>query len=149
MVPKSQKQTNFNWENGTEYEFSLEYDGSMVNYILGGKTLSTQEFNGPINSIFFRTSAWENTTTSLTNLMFNGTAIGDLISNGIGSRDIDYLQLNDISSPFTITGKASMSWQEIKGNSNLKILSMLFKLKLVILLHQLAYPNPVQSAQYS
>lgn len=105
------EETNFNWENGTEYEFSLEYDGSMVNYILGGKTLSTQEFNGPINSIFFRTSAWENTTTSLTKLMFNGTAIEDVISNGIGSRDIDYLQLNDISSPFTITGKASMIWE--------------------------------------
>lgn len=104
-------QTQFDWQNGQEYEFSLEYDGSMVNYILAGKTLSTSNFSGPINSIFFRTSAGKNTTTSLTNLMFNGGAIGSLSSSLNDSRDIDYLQLKDISSPFIITGKASMSWE--------------------------------------
>ncbi len=108
---KVAEETNFNWESGKKYDFSLKYDGSTVNYMLGDQTLSTQKFNSSINSIFFRTSAWENTTTSLTNLMFDGTAIEDVISNGIGSRDIDYLQLSDISSPFTITGKASMTWE--------------------------------------
>ncbi|NJM23886.1 MAG: PEP-CTERM sorting domain-containing protein [Richelia sp. RM2_1_2] len=107
--PVTEKQ--FNWESGKEYEFSLEYDGNMVNYILGGETLSTSNFSGPINSIFFRTSAGKNTVTSLTNLMFNGGAIGSLSSSLNDSRDIDYLQLKDISSPFIITGKASMSWQ--------------------------------------
>lgn len=104
-------ETQFNWESGQQYDFSLEYDGSTVNYMLGGQVLSTQDFSGPINSIFFRTSAWADTTTALTDLVFNGDAIGDLISNESGSRDIDYLQLNDISSPFKITGKASMTWE--------------------------------------
>lgn len=108
---KVSEETQFNWGNGEKYDFSLEYDGSTVNYMLGGKTLTSTDFNGPINSIFFRTSAWENTTTSLTDLMFNGTAIGDLTSSESGSRDIDYLQLKDVSSPFKITGKASMTWQ--------------------------------------
>ena len=106
----------FNWGNGEKYDFSLEYNGSMVNYILGGETLSTEKFNGPINSIFFRTSAGANTTTSLTNLVFNGTAIGDLISSESSRRDIDYLQLNNVSSPFKITGKASISWQTNNNN---------------------------------
>lgn len=101
----------FDWGNGTEYDFSLEYDGSTVSYMLGGQSLSTQNFSGPINSIFFRTSAGANTSTSLSNLVFNGDAIGNLISSEAGSRDIDYLQLNDISEPFKITGKASISWQ--------------------------------------
>lgn len=104
-------QTQFNWGNGEEYDFSLEYNGSEVNYILGGQTLSATDFNGSINSIFFRTSAGANTTTSLTDLVFNGMAIGDLISSESSSRDIDYLQLNDVSSPFKITGKASISWE--------------------------------------
>lgn len=105
------EETQFNWESGQQYDFTLEYDGSTVNYMLGGQTLSTQDFSGPINSIFFRTSAGADTTTSLTNLVFNGTAIGDLTSSESGSRDIDYLQLDDVSSPFTITGQASMTWE--------------------------------------
>ncbi|MBE9213737.1 PEP-CTERM sorting domain-containing protein [Plectonema cf. radiosum LEGE 06105] len=109
----------FNWENGKEYEFSLEYDGNMVNYILGGETLSTSNFSSPINSIFFRTSAGKNTATSLTNLMFNGGAIGSLSSSLNDSRDIDYLQIKDISSPFIITGKASMVWQGIAPKNSL------------------------------
>lgn len=109
------EETQFDWKSGEEYDFTLKYDGSTVNYTLGGQTLSTNEFSSPINSIFFRTSGWKNSTTSLTNLMFNGEAIGDLTSNGTDdSRDIDYLQLNDASSSFEITGTASMTWSGIK-----------------------------------
>ncbi len=113
-LPVTQKQ--FNWENGEEYDFTLEYDGNTVKYMLGGQTLDTNDFSGPINSIFFRTSAGADTTTSLTELKFNGTAIGNLISSDTDSRDIDYLELNDISSSFTITGKASMSWKTKPNN---------------------------------
>ena len=123
-------QEQFNWGNDEKYDFSLEYDGSMVNYILGGETLSTQEFNGPINSIFLRTSAGEKTTTSLTNLVFNGTAIGqDLISSESSRRDIDYLQLNDVSSPFKITGKASIRWETNNNKPNTKNSLNAFQIK--------------------
>ncbi len=111
---KVAEETQFNWVSGEEYDFSLKYDGSVVSYMLGGKTLTTDKLKGGSNSIFFRTRASEKTTTSLTNLIFNGKGIGDLISNGISSSDIDYLQLSDISSPFTITGKASMIWDATK-----------------------------------
>ena len=122
-------QEQFNWGNGEKYDFSLEYDGSTVNYMLGGKTLTSTDFNGPINSIFFRTSAGANTATSLTNLMFNGTAIGNLTSSDSNNRDIDYLQLKDVSSPFKITGKASMSWQETQGKLNTKNSLNAFQIK--------------------
>ncbi|MCJ8279621.1 MAG: PEP-CTERM sorting domain-containing protein [Rivularia sp. ALOHA_DT_140] len=104
------EETQFNWGNGETYDFSLEYDGSTVTYVVDGVTLTSNDFGDSVNNIFFRTSAWENTTTSLTNLVFNGTTIGDVTSDAVGGRDIDYLQINDISSPFTITGKAAMSW---------------------------------------
>jgi len=107
--PVTQKQ--FDWQSGEKYDFTLEYDGNKVNYMLGGQKLTTNDFSGPINSIFFRTSAGAKTTTSLTDLMFNGTAIGDLTSSDNNIRDIDYLQLDDVSSPFKITGKASITWE--------------------------------------
>ena len=38
-------------------------------------------------------------------------SVNDLISIGSDSPDVDYLQLNDVSSPFKIRGTASMSWE--------------------------------------
>lgn len=122
-------QSQFDWANGEEYDFTLEYDGNTVNYMLGGQTLSTNDFSGPINSIFFRTSAGKQTTTALTNLMFNGTAIDDLISSDTDRRDIDYLQLDDISSSFTITGKASISWDSQGTKPNTKNSLNAFQIK--------------------
>lgn len=127
-LPVTEEQ--FDWENGETYDFTLEYNGSTVNYMLGNQTLSTNEFSGPINSIFLRTSAGKKTSTSLTNLMFNGTAIDDLISSDTHYRDIDYLQLNNISSSsFTITGTASMSWQETEETINTKNSLNAFQIK--------------------
>lgn len=47
-------------------------------------------------------------------------SVNDLFSNGSSSRDIDYLLLNDVSSPFKITGTASMSWEgtDPRGSRN-------------------------------
>ena len=105
------------WGNGNVYDFSLMYDGSKVTYELGGKTLISNEFSGLANSIFLRTFAQEdrgnnsNNSVKLEDLVFNGESIGSLSSLGAQNfEDVDYLQLTDISEPFTLTGKTSMSW---------------------------------------
>ncbi|WP_414622074.1 choice-of-anchor W domain-containing protein [Calothrix sp. CCY 0018] len=113
---KVSTEEQFNWGNGSVYDFSLMYDGNKVTYELDGKTLSSEDFNGSANSIFLRTFAKENkgnnsnNFVTLKDLVFNGESIGSLSSLGGESKDVDYLQLKDISSPFTLTGKTSMSW---------------------------------------
>ncbi|MBD6615717.1 PEP-CTERM sorting domain-containing protein [Komarekiella sp. 'clone 1'] len=111
-------QDDFVWGNGNLWDFTLEYTGSKVNYTLGGKLLSSMDFNGSASDIFLRTTATTNSTMTLSNLLFNneemknsqGQVISNVSSVGTSSRDIDYLQISDITSPFTITGKAAMSW---------------------------------------
>lgn len=105
------QQQQYAWENNKPVDFSLEYTGSTVNYTVDGKLLSSNAFNGPVNDIFIRTFASNNSVASLTNLAFNGEGIGDLLSSslGIGS-DVDYLRIREISDPFVITGKTSLFW---------------------------------------
>ncbi len=117
------------WGNGNVYDFSLMYDGSKVTYELGGKTLTSTEFSGSVNNIFLRTTGQidnkknndsYNNFVTLKDLVFNGKSIGSLSSSGGATRDVDYLQIKDISAPFTLTGKTSMSWTgSAPNNSNL------------------------------
>ncbi|MEM7556684.1 MAG: choice-of-anchor W domain-containing protein [Cyanobacteria bacterium P01_A01_bin.84] len=103
-------QGQFNWGNNSFYDFSLEYTGNKVNYFLDGNLLSSEKFSGSVTDIFFRTRAAAESQISLSHLTFNGNQIGSLSSKGNDSSDVDYLQISNISSPFTITGKASMAW---------------------------------------
>lgn len=98
------------WDNGESVNFILEYTGSLVNYIVGDQLLSSSTFSSPVTDIFLRTRAANNSTMGLSNLLFNGQAIDDLFSSGLGSSDIDYLQISKIAAPFTLTGKSLMSW---------------------------------------
>lgn len=106
------------WGNGILYDFSLIYDGSKVTYELDGQTLISNKFDGSVNSIFLRTFAQKDKTSNSNNevtlkdLVFNGQSIGSLSSAGGENEDVDYLQLKDISAPFTLTGKTSMSWTD-------------------------------------
>jgi hypothetical protein len=110
------------WGNGTPVDFTLEYTGSQVDYSVNGQTLSSTAFSAITNSIFLRTRAADDSSLTLSNLFFNGMAIGqNLLSSvsGTGS-DIDYLQISNISSPFTLTGQILMSWTgTIPTNSRL------------------------------
>ncbi|XWK90837.1 MAG: choice-of-anchor W domain-containing protein [Phormidium sp.] len=98
------------WENGGLVDFTLQYTGSLVNYIVGDRLLSSSAFTGPVTDIFFRTRAANNSTMALSDLLFNGQAISNLLSSGLGSTDVDYLQISNITTPFTLTGKSLMSW---------------------------------------
>lgn len=119
------EQTNFSWGNGVATNsnnvrsFSLEYDGQTVKFIIAGKTLQTQVFSGPVNQIFLRTRAANNSAARLSNLMLNNTPVGSLFSQGTGgSHDVDYLVISgDLVngaysnfSPFNLTGNALLSW---------------------------------------
>ncbi|WP_414579219.1 choice-of-anchor W domain-containing protein [Anabaena sp. CCY 9402-a] len=110
------------WGNGTPVNFTLEYTGTQVNYTVNGELLSSNAFTSVVDNIFLRTRAADDSSITLSNLVFNGTAIGqNLLSSvsGAGS-DIDYLQISDISSPFTLTGEILMTWTgTIPRNSRL------------------------------
>lgn len=121
LAGKPVAQDQFVWGNGTLYDLVLEYTGTHVNYVVGGKTLTSTAFSGSVTDIFFRTRAANNSTMTLSNfaiqsldpngnLLGNIFNIGGLSSTGQGSSDIDYLRLSNISTPFRLTGKVSMSW---------------------------------------
>lgn len=95
------------WVNGGLVDFMLQYTGSVVNYIVGGQTLSSTNFSGSVTDIFLRTRSTVNSSMALLDLAFNGVGIDSLSSSG---NDIDYLQISKISAPFTLTGKSIMSW---------------------------------------
>lgn len=108
------------WGNGTPVDFTLEYTGTQVNYTVNGQTLISNAFSSAANSIFLRTRAGDNSSVTLSNLVFNGTAVGEnLFSSvsGAGS-DIDYLQIADISSSFTLTGQVLMNWSGATPNGS-------------------------------
>lgn len=108
-APATQEQ--FDWGNGKLEDFSLEYTGSQVNYIVGGKTLTSTAFSGPVNDLFLRTYASNNSTATLNNLVLGGNQIGNLSSTATGTNtDTDYIEISDISAPFKITGQTALSW---------------------------------------
>ncbi|MBO3463902.1 PEP-CTERM sorting domain-containing protein [Aetokthonos hydrillicola Thurmond2011] len=111
----------FVWGNGTPVDFTLNYTGSTINYTVGGQTLTTTAFNGPVNDIYLRTFATQNSTATLSDLVFKDLTttntkftIGSLSSTGTSTPDTDYLEITDISDPFEITGKVALSWTGIQ-----------------------------------
>ncbi|MFB2934052.1 choice-of-anchor W domain-containing protein [Aerosakkonemataceae cyanobacterium BLCC-F154] len=104
------EQGQLTWGNGNLVDFILEYTGSVVNYTVGGQLLTTNAFSGPVTDIFFRTRATDNSEMTLSNLFFDGVAIDDPLSSKSGINNVNYLQISDITAPFTLTGKSLMSW---------------------------------------
>jgi len=98
----------FVWEQGTEYDFTLNYDGSMVNYSVGGTELTSETFSGSIDTIYIRTNETANSNVRIDSLVFNDEAL-DAFSEPIDDEE-DYLKISDISEEFTLLGKVSFSW---------------------------------------
>ncbi|MBD2312577.1 PEP-CTERM sorting domain-containing protein [Desertifilum sp. FACHB-1129] len=111
------------WQSGTPVDFILEYTGNLVNYIVGGQTLSSTAFSGPVTDIFLRTRAatrkdaqgniTAQSSMELTNLLLNGKSLGSLLSSTYDSllnSDIDYLRVSGLTGPFTLTGTSIMTW---------------------------------------
>ncbi|GAA6616380.1 choice-of-anchor W domain-containing protein [Scytonema sp. NUACC26] len=105
------EQQQYAWVNNQPVNFSLEYTGNSVKYIVGDRTLSSTAFNGSASDIFIRTFASQNSTVNLSNLVLNGESIGSLGSSSLGiSSDVDYLRISDISNPFVLTGQTQLFW---------------------------------------
>jgi hypothetical protein len=99
------------WGNGQPVNFTLEYTGSAVNYTVDGQTLTSNAFSGPVSDIFLRTFASNNSSVTLSNLAFDNTEFGSLSSLSVNSTiDTDYLQISNISAPFTLTGQTVFGW---------------------------------------
>ncbi len=115
------------WQNGGLVDFILEYTGSKVTYKVGNQTLITEKFSGGVTDIFLRTNASPiGGKTSLQKLLFNGTSIGNLESSAVTARDTDYLQISDVTAPFTLTGQTSFSWTTANAPTNA---SLAFQIK--------------------
>ncbi|OCR02430.1 hypothetical protein BCD67_14380 [Oscillatoriales cyanobacterium USR001] len=99
------------WEKGKAVQFSLEYTGSVINYIVNNVTLSTTAVTGAVNGMFIRTFAGATgSTSSLTNLVLQGFGgIPDLTSNA-STNKVNYLQISGITAPFKITGESTFNW---------------------------------------
>ena len=106
------------WTSGTPVDFILEYNGSVVNYTVGSQKISSTALTGAATDIFLRTFAQKNSsstsniTSTLTNLVLNGKAVGKSLSSAgtAISGDVDYLQISNITSPFKLTGQSIFSW---------------------------------------
>ncbi|KAM3097142.1 choice-of-anchor W domain-containing protein [Phormidesmis sp. 146-35] len=121
LLPVDQKQRQ--WTSGQAVDFSLEYDGSLVKYIVGNQTISSNVFSGAVSDIFFRTRAAANSSMLLSNLVFSDAksknlAITNVLSSGSTSSDVDYLQLSKISGAFKLTGKSTMTWAGTRPNNS-------------------------------
>lgn len=113
-------QEQFVWTSGKTEDFTLEYTGSAVKYTVGGVTLSSS-FSGAVNDIYIRTRENATSDIRIDNLFFNGTAFGSTAVSEPGDGDpdrIDYLLISQISAPFTLTGKATMSWTGTRPNGS-------------------------------
>jgi hypothetical protein len=112
------------WTSGQAKNFSLTYDGTLLTYVLDGKTLRSTSFTGNASDIFFRTRAAANSSVLLSNLTFTDMAgsfnIGNMTSGNGVSTDIDYLRIGKVKGAFTLTGSTTMSWSGTRpGNSAL------------------------------
>ncbi|MEQ9620878.1 PEP-CTERM sorting domain-containing protein [Coleofasciculus chthonoplastes] len=106
----------FVWGNGTVYDFTLEYTGSTVNYNVGGTLLNSTAFTEPIDTIYIRTKETANS-----NLRLNIDSLNTFSApSDNDSDDVDYVLIEDISAPFTLTGTISFDWTGASPNrSNL------------------------------
>ncbi|MEC4985222.1 MAG: PEP-CTERM sorting domain-containing protein [Oscillatoria sp. PMC 1068.18] len=101
-------QSNYGWINGEAVDFTLEFDGSSLNYTVGNQLLSSQAFSGDlVEDLLIRTHSNANSTMSLVNLALNGVSLPDLIAN---SGEVKYLEVGDLPTNFTLTGTSIMSW---------------------------------------
>ncbi|MGB3402121.1 MAG: PEP-CTERM sorting domain-containing protein [Microcoleaceae cyanobacterium] len=140
-------EANFNWGNGTSYDFSLEYTESSWTYSLfefGTENLLTsvtEAFTAPFSDIFIRTRANNGTSAVVDNLFLDGVAVGDrsAVENVEGDFGVDYLRISDVSEPFTLTGTSTMSWTE---GSNTKGSRLAYQIKVVNLEDTQPVPEP-------
>lgn len=97
------------WVSGNLVDFILTYNGSLVEYTLGGQKI-TANVGGKVTDFYLRTRSNATSSLTLSNLMLNG--VSDPINNSLTSigNQVSYLKISDFTQPFTLAGKAQFSW---------------------------------------
>ncbi len=107
----------FSWVNGEEYDFSLSFDGSQLVYDVAGVTVSKTVTQGNFSDLLIRTTARQvGNSAEVKNLFLNNVAVSETsFFQCDGGCDYwnssQYLQISDLSGPFTLTGTSVLSWE--------------------------------------
>lgn len=113
----------FSWVNGEEYDFSLAFDGSQLIYDVAGVTVSKTVTQGNFSDLLIRTTARQTGNSAEVKNLFLSDANGSDAINAtsfFGCEDTNgcnywnssqYLQISDVSGPFTLTGTSVFSWE--------------------------------------
>ncbi|NEO28022.1 MAG: hypothetical protein F6K03_14355, partial [Kamptonema sp. SIO4C4] len=104
----------FNWQNGVTEQFELSYDATsqLVNFNIGDRTL-THTYDDPFSDIFLRTRAVnEGSDIRVDNLLLDGVALNDASHAVAETGGLDILRIADIDENFTLTGDATMNWED-------------------------------------
>lgn len=96
-----QDSAGFSW-NGLSHSFGLSYDGTTLEFDVGGTTVSWAVDLAPTRTLYIRASGFDENDTELTSMQLDGEAIGDLV----GDTSADYLAVTDFDwdSDWTLTG---------------------------------------------
>ncbi|MEA5468830.1 choice-of-anchor W domain-containing protein [Spirulina sp. 06S082] len=135
-------QANYDqWVSGEAVDFSLVFDNiaNTLTYTVAGVEVSkTEIFEDNFSDLYIRTSARQDDTSMLVdNLFLSDASMSSSIAAissascsgnvGCGYYDADYLHIGDIVGNFTLTGRSTMTWGEIKPNNS----NLAYQIKLV------------------
>jgi hypothetical protein len=84
----------------------------------------------PFSDIFIRTRADVGMSMVVDNLFLDGVAVGDrsAVDNPTDGWGADYLWIGDVTEPFTLTGRSTMSWE---GEQNRLKSALAYQIKVV------------------
>ncbi|MGC9505281.1 PEP-CTERM sorting domain-containing protein [Baaleninema sp.] len=115
----------YDWVNGQEVDFSLEFNGSSLIYTVGDSvTVSQDVTQNNFSELLIRTTARKNGSSAIVkNLSLADSMMSAALSetsefactdpNGCGYYDSSqYLHITDITGAFTLTGTSIFSWDE-------------------------------------
>lgn len=112
---------NFNWgDSGTEYGWSLSYDGDSATFVFGGRSLMIDVMpDGNLNGLQFFAQAkdmtrFDTSTTSVFVDMVNGMAASESIIATDGTSDVAFLADETIIS---VSGRVSFLFEVADGAS--------------------------------
>ncbi|MBX7151303.1 hypothetical protein K1X84_06650 [bacterium] len=107
--------SNFQWQSGVAYPFSLTYDGNDDVYFSINGTAVTYEFHGNedvIERIFVRARSQSNTSIVLDNFVLNNTTVDDTLNASASAGTVNVLQIagGNLKEGFTLTGRVKMTF---------------------------------------
>lgn len=112
---------NFPWVNGTAAVFDFDWDGATASLTFDGTTVSYQPGPGSFDAIIVRAFAQrDGSSVNLSSFQADGMPYAPGVF-AEGPNGTALLQITDIGTPFSITGGATLVWdnQDVPRNSQL------------------------------